>query len=349
MKFSDYYINNEASILEAIKQMDNIGKKLLIVMENERFHSMLSIGDLQRAIIRENSFNIQIKSILRPANKQRVAKTTDSFEDIKKTMLNYRTEYMPEIDEKNSVVNIHFWEDVFSQDEVRINRKVNLPVVVMAGGKGTRLKPITNVLPKPLIPVGDKTMLEHIMDRFASIGSNNFLISVNYKADMIQQYMDSLPNKNYKIEYFRENKPLGTAGSLSLLRKKLDEPFFVSNCDIIIEEDYSEIFNYHVENENELTIVAAIKNYPIPYGTLETSENGILRSLLEKPELTFKINSGMYILQPHLLNAIPEDKFYNITDLINKVIKRKGRVGVFPVSEGSWKDIGTWNEYLKII
>ena len=142
---------------------------------------------------------------------------------------------------------------------------------------------------------------------------------------------------------------MGTAGSLFLLKDRIKETFFVNNCDILIDQDYSEILDYHYENKNEITLVAALKNITIPYGTLETGINGSLIELKEKPDLTFKINSGMYILEPHLLNEIPENKVFHITQLIDQVKKRNGKVGVYPVSEKSWKDIGDWNEYLKLI
>ena len=134
-----------------------------------------------------------------------------------------------------------------------------------------------------------------------------------------------------------------------MLKNKINDTFFVSNCDILIEEDYGEIYKYHKDNKNELTIIAAIKHYPIPYGIINTGDNGKLESLNEKPEFTFKINSGMYILEPHLLDEIPKNKFFHITNLIENVQKRKGKVGVFPVSEGAWMDIGSWNEYLQLI
>jgi NDP-sugar pyrophosphorylase family protein len=144
----------------------------------------------------------------------------------------------------------------------------------------------------------------------------------------------------YSIEYLIENRPMGTAGSISLLKGKINQTFFVSNCDILIEQDYSEILQYHKENKNEITIVAALKHFPIAYGTIETGDNGKLLRLTEKPELTFKINSGMYILEPQLIQEVPDDQFFHITDLIEKVKNRGGKIGVFPVSERSWKDIG---------
>lgn len=342
-KIQNRIIQKNAVLLSAFKQMDKIDKKLLLVIDEEKFINILSVGDIQRAIIKNISLNTPLSQILRKNTK--VAKSTDSIEDIKKEMIRNRTECMPVVDDYQNLIDVIFWEDVFDENEKGILYNLKLPVIIMAGGKGTRLKPITNILPKPLIPVGEKTILENIMDRFKNVGCNEFYISVNYKAEMIKHYFDTLNNFDYKITYLEEEKPLGTAGSLYLLKDKISKTFFVSNCDIIIDTDYSDILKYHEDNHNELTIIAALKHYPIPYGTIETGVNGLLESLIEKPELTFKINSGMYILEPHLLNEVPKNEFFHITDLIENIQKRKGKVGVFPVSEGSWKDIGEWDKY----
>ena len=247
---------------------------------------------------------------------------------------------------ENEIISIHFWEDLFAEPKPQPVNKFTIPVVIMAGGLGTRLKPLTNVLPKPLFPVGETTMLEEIMYRFAKHGCSDFYISLNYKAELIEFYIKEHQD-NYNVNFFRENKPLGTCGCLYMLSDIIKQTFFVSNCDILIEQDYSELLSYHHKNLNEITIVAALKHYPISYGTIETGENGKLIQLIEKPELTFKINSGMYILEPHLLNELPKNQFYHITQLIDKVKTRGGKVGVFPVSEKSWKDIGDWKLFLK--
>ena len=168
-------------------------------------------------------------------------------------------------------------------------------------------------------------------------------------ADFIRHYFDNFSKHNYNIEYFQEDKPLGTAGSLHLLKGKISDTFFVSNCDSILDEDYGEILRYHRDNNNEITVVSVMKTTYIPYGTLETGENGLLKSIQEKPELTFKINTGMYILEPHLLKEIPSDRVYHITFLIDKLVQEGRRVGVYPVNEGSWTDIGNWDEYMKYI
>lgn len=344
-KYNNRVIPPNATLLEAFKMMDAIDKKLLLVLDIDRkFNGLISAGDIQRAIISNKPLNTEVKDILRSDIK--VAKPSDSMELIKKMMFDYRMEFCPVVNSKNEIVNIYYWEDVFTQKELTPEKQFNLPVVIMAGGMGTRLKPLTNVLPKPLIPIGKKTMLEEIFERFGRFGCTTFNISVNYKADLIEYYINSL-NLTYTINYFREDKPLGTAGSLHLLKGHINTTFIVTNCDILIEQDYSEILGYHYENKNEITLVAALKYFPIPYGTIETGDNGQLISLLEKPELTFKINSGMYILEPNLIGEIPNDTFFHITDLIEKVKQRNGKIGVFPISENSWKDIGDWSEYLK--
>lgn len=339
-------ISPEASLLEAFKRMDILDKKLLIVEDSNQFIGLLSAGDIQRAIINNIPLNSKVKEVLR--KEIRIASPHDEFEKIKQMMLDFRMELCPVVDNNRTIVKVYFWEDVFSEKQKVPVNQFNLPVIIMAGGVGSRLKPLTNVLPKPLIPIGEKTMLEEIFDRFARHGCNKFYLSVNYKAELIEYYIQQqkLP---FEIDFFKEDKPMGTAGSLSLLKGKIKETFFVSNCDIIIEEDYSQILDYHKKNKNEITLVAALKSMPIAYGTIETAENGRLIKLVEKPELTFKINSGMYILEPHLIDEIPNEENFHITNLIEKVLARRGTVGVYPVSEKSWNDVGDWSLYRQFL
>lgn len=340
----DIFVNNDSSLLDVMKKMDKLDRKLLLVLKEKKYHGLISSGDIQRAIINGNGLQKEIDGILR--KEVRVATPEDSYEDIRSMMIKFRMELCPVVNNDFEIESIYFWEDLFRERMVSEVTKFELPVVIMAGGFGTRLRPITNVLPKPLIPLRDKSMLEEIMDRFTKHGVNEFFISVNYKSDLIKFYLNSL-NLPFYTECFIEPKPLGTAGSLSLLKGKVNTTFFVSNCDILIDEDYAEILKYHREHKNEITAVAAMKHYSIPYGTLETKEGGQLIGIDEKPDFTFMVNSGMYILEPHLLNDIPENKFFHITHLMEMVMNRKGRVGVFPVSEKSWMDMGEWPEYIK--
>ncbi len=342
--YDNLIIKADSSIINALKQMDSKKRKLLMVFLDSEFIGLLSIGDIQRAIINNIDLNTPIEEILR--KDIILARHNESIESIKKKMFQIRAEFMPVLDNKKKLVKVIYWEDLFENFPLPPRNQFKLPVVIMAGGFGTRLRPLTNVIPKPLIPIRNKTIIEHIFDRFHYHGCNHFFISVNYKAKLIEYYL-SEQNLPYKLLYFKEDKPMGTAGSLSLLKGKINDTFFVTNCDILIEQDYSEILDYHRHNKNEITVIAAMKSYNIPYGTIQSGKKGELIDLIEKPNLTFKINSGMYILEPHLIDEIPNNEFFHITHLIEKVKNRNGRVGVFPVSEKSWKDIGEWDIYLK--
>ena len=345
-KIQDKIIDINDTIISALKKMDGHRTKLVFVFDADKFVCILTIGDIQRAIIRHSSLTDPVSSIL---DMDKIyASNKQSIEDIKQVMVKELIDCMPILNDDGEIVDVLFWHDVFADTLVQKREKINLPVVIMAGGKGTRLKPITNVIPKPLVPVGDKTILEVIMDQFESIGCHKFYMSVNYKADMMKYYLSQLDHK-YDIEFFMEDKPLGTIGSVSLLKGKITTPFFVSNCDSINEQDYRDVYDYHVSNNNDLTIVTMVKTFKIPYGVIETGEDGLMTALREKPEQTYQVNTGVYILNPYLIDEIPQGEFFHITHLMEKVKARGGRVGCFPVSEQSWKDMGEWPEYLRMI
>lgn len=339
-------INSDNSLLSALKKMDVEHVKMLFVFEKEHFVSILTIGDIQRAIVKNIALDSPVAAIVE--RNKKFAHVGESMDIIRVKMLRLRAECMPVLDETGELEDVIFWNDLFEKDESHSREKINLPVVIMAGGKGTRLKPITNVIPKPLVPIGDKTILEVIMDQFESIGCYKFYMSVNYKADMMKYYLSQLSHK-YDIEFFMEDRPLGTIGSVSLLKGKITTPFFVSNCDSINEQDYRDVYDYHVQNHNDMTIVTMVKSFKIPYGVIETGEDGLMVSLSEKPELTYQVNTGVYILNPECIEEIPEGEFFHITHLMEKIKARGGRVGCFPVSEHAWKDMGEWQEYLKMI
>lgn len=335
----------DTSILNAMKKMDEIKMKILFVYNGDRFEGILTLGDIQRAIIKGYSLTEKVSCIL---DRNKIyADASETIDSVKAKMESIRAELMPVLKD-GELVEVYTWEDLFGKSSEPQKQLIDLPVVIMAGGKGTRLKPITNVIPKPLIPVGDKTILEVIMDQFESIGCHKFYMSVNYKADIMKYYLSQLPHQ-YDIEFFMEDKPLGTIGSVSLLKGKITTPFFVSNCDSINDQDYRDVYEYHQNNHNDLTIVTMVKSFKIPYGVIEAGEDGLMVALHEKPEQTYMVNTGVYVLNPDLITEIPEGEFFHITHLMEKVKARGGRVGCFPVSEESWKDMGEWPEYLKMI
>lgn len=333
------------TLLAAMKKMDEIKMKILFVFSRNHFEGILTLGDLQRAIIKGAQLTEGVSSII---DRDKIyASKGECIESIQSKMAAIRAECMPVIQD-NELVDVYFWEDLFEQPVSDKKPLINLPVVIMAGGKGTRLKPITNVIPKPLVPVGDKTILEVIMDQFEGIGCHKFYMSVNYKADMMKYYLSQLDHK-YDIEFFMEDKPLGTIGSVALLKGKITTPFIVSNCDSITDQDYRDVYDYHINNHNDMTIVTMIKNFKIPYGVIETGEDGLMVNLKEKPEQTYQVNTGVYILNPGCIDEIPYGEFFHVTHLMEKIKSRGGRVGCFPVSENSWHDMGEWPEYLKMI
>ena len=345
-KIKNRAIQSNETLLSSLKLMDSVGVKLLYVFEDERFLGIVTIGDIQRAIIKAIPLTNTICSIL--SSKKVYAYASEPKEVVRQKMQRMRAESMPVLNDAGELIDAYFWKDFFELEIVPEREKINVPVVIMAGGKGTRLKPLTNVVPKPLIPVGDKTILEEILNQFESIGCKKFYVSVNYKYDMIEFYLNQL-ERHYDISFFLEDKPLGTIGSVSLLKDKLTAPFFVSNCDIIIDQDFRDVYEYHLENKNDITIVTAIKSYKIPYGVIKAEDGGLLKEITEKPELSYMINTGVYVLNPGLIAEIPHGEFFHITHLMEKIKGKGGRIGCFPVSDGQWRDMGEWPEYLKMI
>lgn len=246
------------------------------------------------------------------------------------------------------LANVIFRDD-FYEAELRCPKPtLQIPVVIMAGGKGTRLDPFTRVLPKPLVPIGDKPVIEIIMDRFADYGITDFYVLVNHKEKMIKAFFEDF-HKAYNISYIKEDSFLGTAGALGYLEDKIDTSFIVSNCDIIIDTDYAKIYEFHQNSGYALTLVGSMRHHVVPYGVCTIANGGELKEIKEKPEYDFLANTGMYILNPEVLKFIPDNERFDMTDLIKRLEENHKSVGVYPVSGESWIDIGQWEEYKKAI
>jgi len=253
-------------------------------------------------------------------------------------MVKQKLECLPVVDGNKKVISAVWWVDLFDNKSKKL-KKLKIPVVIMAGGEGARLAPFTKILPKPLMPIGDKPIIEIIISRFMDYGCSNFYLSLNYKSNIIKAYFNDFEHQ-YKIVYIEEDSPLGTAGSLHFLKHRIKGSFFLSNCDILIEADYADIFKFHQQKKNKITLVSSMKNFMVPYGVCEIENGGILKSIKEKPEFDFFVNTGMYVLDKTVLEDIPTNKFYNMTDLISDYLNKGERIGVYPVSEKSWVDIG---------
>ena len=333
---NSFIINKKTTLKEALKAMDKVANKVLFVAENNILLGSLSDGDIRRSILRGDDLNIVVEKIM---NKTPISiKGNENIEHLKEKMLKHEIQTIPIINDKKEIIDIKLWHKLFAEPN-RSFEKINIPAVIMAGGMGTRMEPFTKILPKPLIPIGDKTIIEVIMDEFQKFGVDKFYFTINYKSKLIKAYFEE-NEEEYDISFIDEKNPLGTAGSLQYIKDKINKDFFVSNCDIIIKDDYYKIYEFHKNGNYDLTLVASVQHHVVPYGVCEISNGGDLESLIEKPEYDFFVNTGMYILKPDVLKYIPKNKFYHITHLISDLQKQNKKIGVYPVSEKSWIDIG---------
>ncbi len=343
-KYRQLLVSPELPLRESLRQMDKGACQLLIVVDDrERVLGVVTDGDLRRAIINNIDFNTPVKTVMN-ANPVTLPFPVDRKRALK-LMQKRLIKHIPVINDQRQVVDIVFWNTLIDNSRESPRYKDN-PVVIMAGGKGTRLDPFTRILPKPLIPVGDKPIIEIIMDRFGSYGFHNFIISLNYKAEMIKMYFAENLN-GYRIDYIQEKEFLGTAGSLTLAKEKLNETFILSNCDIVTDADFNRLLDYHRENRNQATVFAVVRHVKIPYGVMKIN-NGDLDDILEKPEYSFVVNTGIYVLEPDIIDLIPDGNEMNMPDLL-LLAKEKGlKVQVCPMS-CSWFDVGEWEEYRKAL
>jgi len=340
-------VSNKINLKQALRAVNDGGEKsLIIVDEKNTLLGTLSDGDLRRAILSGTQLNQSVDEIYN-SSPTYFYKNKYTKDEAKKTFLKEKFDIIPVVNSNKKVVKILLLDDIFEKNKSTNSNQLNLPIVIMAGGRGTRLEPFTKVLPKPLIPLNDKTIIEHIINKFTVIGVKDVFITVNYKSRILKAFFEEL-NPNYKVSFIEEHKPLGTAGSLQYLKGKINCPFFISNCDIIIDIDYKDLYSFHQMGGYDLTLVASAKEYIIPYGTCQLNSEGSLSNINEKPEYNFLVNTGLYIMDPKILKTIPENKFYHITDLIGDIIGKSKKVGVYPVSDDAWIDIGQWDEYKKI-
>ncbi|MDO8963196.1 MAG: nucleotidyltransferase family protein [Coriobacteriia bacterium] len=337
----DLLVSPESTIREALHRLDASAMRIaLICDEDARLQGVLSDGDVRRWILAGRGLDEPVASA---ANTSPITVADGaSRSDAEALMVAHKIDLVPVLDPDGRVVAIVRWTDLFEEPSAP-RRALGMPVVIMAGGQGTRLAPFTSILPKPLIPLGDRPIIEHIMERFAAHGCNEFLVSLNYKANLIKAYFadEDLP---HDIEFVDEERSLGTGGSLSLMRRHLDRPFFVTNCDVLVDADYGSIEQYHRESGNLVTVVASMKHVTIPYGVCEIKDGGRLTAITEKPQFDFLVSTGFYVMDPCVLADVPDDTFYHVTDLVSGYLQDGRRVGVYPVSEKSWLDIGQIEE-----
>ena len=351
--FDNLIITEKETIKDALIKINENYHKCLIVINNKRIlKGTITDGNIRRGLLK--GFKLT-DSVLKISNKKKIIFLREgkySLKEAKKKLVqNKQFTYigiLPIINNKNEII------DLLTKNDFNLNKNINQEfskniVVIMAGGKGIRLKPFTEVLPKPLIPIGNKTALEHIIDNFFDKGFNKFLISVNFKSKLIKAYLEELKSeKKIKINFIEEKKPLGTSGSLSLIKKKINTDIFVINCDTILKVDFDEILNFHKIQKNYITVVASLKSIEVPYGVFQSKKNGDLTKIIEKPKKNYLVNTGFYIIKDKVLKIMPTNKKIDFNELINLVKKKKLKIGIYPIEDKKWVDVGQWSEIKKI-
>lgn len=336
MDIETLFITEERSVLEAMKLIDATARQILLVAENNKLKAIITDGDIRRHLLRGGKLEDKVKDIANYNPRFIYEKDKDKSREL---MKKWSILSLPVVNEKLEIQSIVFLNGY----EIGRNYSVSAPVVIMAGGLGTRLYPYTKILPKPLIPIGEIPITEHIINQFMEYDCNEFHFIVNHKKNMIKAYFSEV-EKDYKIEFYDEDIPLGTGGGLSLLKDKVETTFFFTNCDVLIRANYKEIYDFHKQNGNMITIVAAFKHYTIPYGIINMDSNGEIAAMIEKPEYSFLTNTGFYVVEPEVVYRLEGDKAIGFPDIIEQQKSLGEKIGVFPVSERCWLDMGQLEE-----
>ncbi|MBV5326386.1 MAG: nucleotidyltransferase family protein [Chlorobium sp.] len=342
---SELFVLRETTLRDSLKIINKTGEGILFVVDTHRLLlGTLTDGDIRRGLLAGTQINDSIADIY---NKKPFVFYEDEYseETAKKIIREMRYEAVPILSSDGRVIAYEKWNQLLGKEERKGPLKaIDVPVIIMAGGKGTRMAPFTNVLPKPLIPVGEKTILELIIDSFKVHAVREYYFTVNYRAEMIQAYFNCI-EKDYSVTYLREKEYLGTAGSLKLLPFKVAGTFIVSNCDIIVKADFAEVMEFHKSSGAMLTVISSIQHYKIPYGVVHFESGGIVSSLEEKPEYSFCINTGVYVLEHECLDYIPEGKMFHMTTLMEALMADGKKVATYPINESEYIDVGQWEEY----
>lgn len=339
LELNSFIGNNGLSLAEAMQAIDkNSNGILFLVNQENHLTGCITDGDIRRYLLSGGKLDDMAQ---KAANHH--PRTAASLEDAK--VLYHKKNYVmiPITDADGKIVDLYNGD----RGEPQERKPLCIPVVINAGGKGTRLDPFTRVLPKPLIPVGELPIIEHIMREFQSYSCNFFHIIVNYKRELMKAYF-SESDERYAITWYDEEKPLGTGGGLSLLRGKLDSTFFFVNCDTLLTADYEKILQFHKENQNVVTMICAYKNITIPYGIVEMGINGKIDRIKEKPLISFFTNTGVYIVEPEVFEEINDNEEIGFPDIVERLRGKGKRVAAFPVSENDWMDMGQLSELEKM-
>ncbi|MEG1437458.1 MAG: sugar phosphate nucleotidyltransferase, partial [Oscillospiraceae bacterium] len=332
----------KTSVRDAISVLVD-GKKKAIFIVNEQDHllGLFTNGDMRKFLLNNQNLSVPVSTAMN-TNPIVFYSTEEAQNASKKENLIV----FPIVDTNMKLLDAIFPDE---SNNKQINNKLeDVPLVIMAGGKGTRLSPYTNVLPKALIPIGELTITERIINSFCQYGCNKVIFILNHKAEMIKAYY-SESERPYNLTFVKEENFFGTAGGIMLIKDRISSTFFLSNCDILIVDDLACAYETHKRKGNIITFICSMKDIIVPYGVVTTDSNGYIESMNEKPKLSFLVNTGIYIAEPELFNYIGNDEYIDMPDLAKRCMEDGKSVGVFPVSDKAWFDMGQIEEMEKMI
>lgn len=335
--FRSNIISRDKTLVDAMTQLDKqMIKTLFVEDEQGKLIASITDGDIRRAILKGAVLSDSIEKI---AHYNPTVIYEDNLESASIFMQEKLINAIPYV-ENSEIKSIYF--NINSSKVYERHFETKTPVVIMAGGQGKRLYPYTKILPKPLIPIEDTPISQRIIEGFIKCGCKDFYMVVNYKKNMIKAYYADA-DLDCSLNFVDEDKPLGTGGGLRLLQKEINETFILTNCDILILEDVGQIVEHHKKENNVVTMVCSLKNYVIPYGVVNFTEGGEICSFEEKPKMSFFTNTGYYILEPEVMTYINENENIGMPDIIQRIKENGGKVGIYPISESSWLDMGQFD------
>lgn len=325
------------SIKEAMEVLNSTSKQILLIVDGDkRLIGTLTDGDIRRALLNGLNLSSHIESVM---NKNPLVGRVAESKNLQiKLLKKHHLKSLPIVDEQNRLMDILFLEDIIAEQR-------STKVVLMAGGLGLRLRPLTEHTPKPMLKVGKYPILETILRRFKKQGFENFTIAVNYKKEVIQNYFQDGQMLDVNIEYLHENKRLGTAGALSLLSEVPENPIIVMNGDLLTNLNFNELLENHITSGAVATVCVRKHQYQVPYGVINEKE-ACLTSIVEKPTHEYLTNAGIYVLNPSVLNMIPKNEFYDMPELLNALLVKQLSVNVKTIKD-YWLDIGQIDDFNK--
>ena len=340
MNIKKILINQNDIISNAMKKMNMTGHVCLVVIDQfKKLKGTITDGDIRRNLLKDNNLKKKINTIYnkRPIFLKKNQKLNSKINNFLKRNKHI---IVPIVNGKNIPVSFISLKDEFKD---KYKQYENNHILIMAGGAGTRMKPFTDILPKPLVPYKGKPMILNIMDNFKKHNFNNFIISINKKEKILDIFLNQFKN-NYKLEYFKETSPLGTAGCLKKINFEKD--FFLTNCDTYLNINLQNLLKFHKNSRSFITMVASIKSLNLSFGECQLDKHGGLKKILEKPQKNFLTNTGLYILRPEIKDYLPKKNKFGMDEVISSILKLKKKISVFPVSNHDWKDTGSWMSYL---